>query len=92
MVTVHFAPKSLTAAQYDEIIRLLEAAGQGTPIGRLSHTCYGSSDQHRVVDVWNTPENFQAFGQTLVPIIAQVIGQANVPQPVVEPVHSFVKG
>jgi hypothetical protein len=35
----------MTAAQYDEIIRRLEAAGAGAPEGRLYHASYGDTDQ-----------------------------------------------
>ncbi len=80
----------MTAEQYGEIIRRLEEAGQGTPNGRLYHVCYGSDNQLRVLDVWESPETFQQFGQTLVPIIQQVGVEVDGPE--VYPVTNVIKG
>ncbi|MDR0359204.1 MAG: hypothetical protein LBJ87_07055 [bacterium] len=59
-------PPSMTAAQYDRVMLALEAAGAGTPPGRLYHACFGSGDQLRMVDVWESRESLDAFVGTLL--------------------------
>jgi hypothetical protein len=83
--TVLFTPKSMNAAQFDEIIRRLEERGAGSPEGRLHHVCYGSGDQLQVMDVWASEETFGQFGQVLMPIIGEV--GIDVGQPAMAPVH-----
>jgi hypothetical protein len=68
-VAVTFKPLSLNAAGYDELVRRLEEAGAGSPPGRHIHVCYGGGDQLRTYDVWESAEAFEAFGQTLIPIL-----------------------
>ena len=89
-ITVVVTPVSMTAAQYDEVIKRLEQAGAATPAGRLYHTCYGSGDQLRVTDVWESGEAFEQFGQTLMPILQQVGIEPG--QPIISPTHNIVKG
>ena len=59
---VHFAPKGMDHEKYAEVLRRLEAAGNGAPRGRLHHTCYGDRSALRVTDVFDTKQNFEAFG------------------------------
>jgi len=66
---VRFTPKGMSASKYDEIIRRLEAAGAGAPKGRLVHVAFGDPGELRVSDIWDTKENFEAFGATLIPIL-----------------------
>jgi hypothetical protein len=69
---VRFVPKSMSSQQYDEVIKRLDAAGADSPQGRLFHVAFGSLDALRVSDVWDTKENFERFGQTLMPILESV--------------------
>jgi hypothetical protein len=80
----------MSAAQYDDVIERLEAAGAGAPPGRLYHVCFGSGDRLRVVDVWESQEAFDAFGRTLMPIL-QGVG-VDPGQPEVAPVHNTIVG
>ena len=64
-----FAPQGFTAAKYDEVIKRLEEAGAGTPAGRLYHVCFGDRENLNVSDIWDSMENFEKFGQTLIPIM-----------------------
>lgn len=59
-------PPSMTAAQYDDIMRGLDAAGAGAPAGRLYHACFGTGDQLRILDVWESQESLDAFVGTLL--------------------------
>ena len=84
-----FAPKTpMSAQQYDECIKRLRKAGAGHPPGRVYHACFGSPENLAVLDVWTSQAAFEAFGQTLMPIM-QEIG-ADPGQPSVMPVHNVI--
>lgn len=87
---VHFVPQGMDHVKYADVLRQLEAAGEGTPKGRLAHTCYGPKDSLRVVDVYDTKASFEAFGRTLIPILAKL--GVDVGQPDVMEVHNVVRG
>jgi len=89
-ITVRFTPKSMSAAQYDECIRRLEQAGAGAPKGRLYHVCYGSKDDVRVFDVWESSESFDEFGQTLMPILQELSIDPGTPE--ISEVHNIIPG
>jgi len=86
---IQFTPK-MTAEQYDECMKRLNAAGAGAPAGRLYHACYGSGDRLRVFDVWESKESFDNFGPTLMPILQEIGIDAGVPE-IVE-VRNIVRG
>ena len=89
-ISVYINPESATAAQYDEIIRRLDAAGAGKPAGRLYHACFGSGDKLQVFDIWESQQAFDKFGETMMPIVQEV--GVNLGQPMVEPVHNLIQG
>ena len=89
-IAVVFTPPSMSAEQYDEIIRKLKSAGAGKPKGRLHHFCYGSGEQLRVFDMWDSPESFEAFGKTLRPILSEV--GLDPGAPVVSDIHNTIEG
>lgn len=89
-IAILFTPSSMKASQYDEIIKQLENAGAGTPPGRLSHLCFGTDGSLRVLDVWESQETFNTFGQTLMPILQRV--GVNPGQPEISEVHNRIEG
>ena len=89
-ISVYINPASATAAQYDEIIRRLDAAGAGEPAGRLYHACFGSSDKLQVFDIWESQQAFEKFGETMIPIVQEV--GLDLGQPMIEPVHNVIQG
>jgi hypothetical protein len=89
-IGVYINPVSATAAQYDEIIRRLDAAGAGKPAGRLYHACFGSGDKLQVFDIWESQQAFDKFGETMMPIVQEV--GVDLGQPMVEPVHNLIQG
>jgi hypothetical protein len=62
----------MNKAQYEKALELLEQAGQGSPKGRQYHSCFGEGDKLMVFDIWSSQEDFEAFGKTLMPILAAV--------------------
>ena len=88
-IGVYFHPAAMTAAQYDEAIRRLEAAGAGSPAGRVHHSCIGSDGSLMVYDVWESQESFEAFGATLMPILAEI--GLDVGTPDIMPIHNVIQ-
>lgn len=76
--------------QYETVMRRLEAAGAAAPPGRQYHVAGPAGQAWRVVDVWDSQSAFEAFAQTLLPIM-QEVGIPPV-QPDVFPVHTIVVG
>jgi hypothetical protein len=89
-LTIVFTPKNFTVAKYEEVLRRLNAAGMGSPSGRLYHTCFGPKEQLRVVDVWASQEQFEAFGAVLMPIMAAAGAEVGVPD--IQPQHNSIVG
>ena len=87
---VHFTPKGMDDSKYAEVLRRLEAAGAGAPPGRLHHACYGDKAALRVTDIYDTAQSFDAFGKTLVPILAAL--GIDVGRPEVIEVHNIIRG
>ena len=72
------------------MIGRLEAAGAGAPAGRLYHVALETDGQIQVFDVWDSQESFEAFGATLLPIMAEL--GADPGQPQVSSVHNIIEG
>jgi hypothetical protein len=68
-IATYFNPPSLTASQYDEAIRELEAAGAANPAGRVHHSCFGTDNALMVYEVWESQQAFEEYGQVLMPIL-----------------------
>ena len=79
-----------TLAQYDEVVRQLEAAGHGQPPGRLSHVAARKGNGYIVTDVWESQEALDRFAQTVMPLLQQV--GAAPPQTHIYTVHNIIKG
>ena len=88
-IAIYFHPEAMSATQYDEIMTRLDAAGQGKPRGRTHHSTFGPDDHLMVYDIWDSQEDFDAFGQTLMPILAELWVDPG--QPDVLPVHRIVQ-
>lgn len=87
---LYFTPSSFSTAAYDDAIGRLEAAGAGAPAGRLYHVALETDGQIQVFDVWDSQESFEAFGATLLPIMAEI--GADPGQPHISPVHNIIVG
>ena len=71
-IVVRFASTGFTKAIYEETVKKLEAAGAGSPPGRLYHVCFGDKENLRVSDIWESREAFDKFGETLRPILTEL--------------------
>jgi quinol monooxygenase YgiN len=86
----YFTPSGFTRDKYDEALRQLEAAGAGAPEGRSYHVALEANGEIQVFDVWESQAAFDAFGQTLVPIM-QGLG-ADPGEPMVAEVYNVIQG
>jgi hypothetical protein len=86
----YFSPSGFTPDDYDEVITQLEAAGAGAPEGRSNHFALETDGQIQVFDVWESQEAFEAFGATLLPIMAGL--GADPGEPMVARVHNVIDG
>jgi hypothetical protein len=93
VVLVHQGP-SVTQERYDETVRRLtggkgrlESASDWPVEGLLVHAAGQSEQGFRVVDVWESEEACNRFGEVLKPIL-QEVGIDDPPQ--LYPTHAFV--
>ena len=87
-IGIYFSPTAMSAAKYDECIKLLKKAGAGKPPGRSYHAAFGPKDKLMVFDVWTSQAAFDKFGKTLMPVLQQLGIDAG--QPTVMPVHKVM--
>lgn len=87
---IYFPHEGLTPAIYDETIKKLDAAGQGSPPGRTFHVALESEGNIQVFDIWESQEQFDAFGKVLVPILTELGVTLNDPMPA--NVHNVIEG
>jgi hypothetical protein len=71
-MVVRFSPEGLTTDQYEAVKGRLSEAGHWPPDGLEYHVCFGESGQLRVSEIWSSNEQFEAFGQNLMPILNDV--------------------
>jgi len=88
-IVVRFAPPFATAEQYDEAVGRLEAQGDYPPDGLDYHVCFLVHGNVRVSEIWDSREQFEAFGERLMPVIAEI--GIDPGEPEVFEVHNVVK-
>lgn len=90
-VTYYFGSGNWSPDQYAEALTKLEAAGVGAPDGRTHHIA-GVADNGTVwvLDVWETPEQHDAFGETLRPILGEL--GVDPGEPIVTPLQNYIAG
>ncbi|UTI66286.1 hypothetical protein NBH00_08780 [Paraconexibacter antarcticus] len=88
-LVIRFSPASLTAEQYDEVVRRLTEAGVFPADGLDYELCFGSEGNLKVSQVWDSHEQLEAFGERLRPILAEV--GINPGEPEVLEVHNIIR-
>jgi hypothetical protein len=90
-IVARFNPTNLTTEKYDEANRRLEEAELWpNPDGLEYHVCFGSEGNLRVSEIWDSREQLDAFGERLMPILADV-GIDFSGDPEIFEVHNIVK-
>jgi len=89
---VHDSPGG-TQELYDKVVahltegRGLNSLGDWPVEGILAHVAGPTEDGWRVVDVWESAEAFQSFGEVIGPVLEEVGFPG---QPQLYPAHDFV--
>jgi hypothetical protein len=89
-IGMYFTPTGFTKDKYDAAIEKLQEAGVGSPAGRTYHVALETPDGIAVYDTWESQDQFDAFGATLLPILAEL--GVDPGQPVVMPAHNVILG
>ena len=90
-IVVRFAgAPGMTAEAYDRALPRIEASGEFPPDGLDYHIAFGSDGNFRVSEIWDSKEQFEAFGQRLMPILAESGIELAGPPEVFE-VHNIIK-
>jgi hypothetical protein len=87
---IYFAHGGFTAEKYNEAIKQLEAAGAGAPKGRSYHVGLETDGVINVFDIWDSQEDFDAFGAVLMPILGAL--GVELDAPMIATVHNIIKG
>jgi hypothetical protein len=80
---IHFKPTSYTAELHEKAHAALQEAGATSPDGREVHLSFEVDGGVQVIDQWSSLEQFEAFGATLMPILAGL--GVEVPEPDIHP-------
>jgi hypothetical protein len=89
-ILARFAPTSnVTTEQYDETIRRLETSGDWLPEGLEYHVAFKSDGKFRVSEIWDSREQFDAFGERLMPVLKDVGIEPGKPEML--EIHNIIK-
>ena len=80
----------MTAGKYDATMPSIEASGQFPPDGLDYHVALTAGGSFRVSEIWDSKEQFEAFGQRLMPILAAGGIELAGPPEVLE-IHNIIK-
>ena len=81
---------SLSAEKYDETMTRIEASGKFPPDGLEYHVGFTLGGSFRVSEIWDTKEQFEAFAQRLMPLLAENGVELAGPPEVIE-IHNIVR-
>jgi hypothetical protein len=71
-IVVRYQPKSLTAEKYDATNEQMAAAGvEWPPDGLDHHICFGTDGNLMVSEIWDSREQWEAFSERLMPVLAE---------------------
>jgi len=89
-VLARFTPTSdVTTEEYDETIRRLEKSGDWLPEGLEYHVAFKSDGKFRVSEIWDSREQFDAFGERLMPVLKDVGIEPGKPE--ILEIHNIIK-
>jgi hypothetical protein len=84
------AAPDVTSEQYDETIRRLEKSGDWLPAGLEYHVAFSSNGNFRVNEIWDSREQFDAFGERLMPVLKDA-GIELAAEPETREIHNIIK-
>jgi hypothetical protein len=73
-IVVRFAPPNVTSDQYDHAsAKVTEMMGEALPDGCQLHVAFkGSDGSFFVSEIWDSKEQWAAFGEKLMPMLADL--------------------
>jgi len=90
-VAVEMNFSGATIDQYDQILKKMGLTpGGSTPPGAISHWVAKTDDGIRVVDVWETREQFDRFAQEQIGPYSKEVGIEGEPEMRLYDVHSYL--
>ena len=89
-LVVRFHPTGMSTEMYQEAVRRVEEAGPFPPDGMDYHVCFGPDGDLHVSEIWDSREKFEAFGERLMPILAEAGIEFSGPPEIFE-VHNIMK-
>jgi hypothetical protein len=81
---------SMTAEKYNATMPNIQASGEFPPDGLDYHVAFSSGGSFRVSEIWDSKEQFEAFGQRLMPILAAGGIELAGPPEIIE-IHNIIK-
>ena len=91
-IIVQFNIPGFTAQQYDQVWTELRNAGQSHPQGLHHHVGGQQGNNWLVVDVWESADAFNKFGQTLMPILQKIGVNTDQNKPVITQLYNEYEG
>jgi hypothetical protein len=80
----------MSAERYDETLPTIQASGKFPPDGLDYHVAFTSGGSFRVSEIWDSKEQFEAFGQRLMPILTAAGVELAGPPEIIE-IHNIIK-
>jgi hypothetical protein len=92
-VAIEMNFRGATLDQYDQVIKKMGLTPGGPlPEGAISHWVAQTDDGIRVVDVWETQEQFDRFSREQIQPFTQEVGFAGPPEVRTYQVHNLLGG
>ena len=88
-ILVRFA-QPLTTEQYEQVKARVSEDGGFPPAGLEYHVCFGPEGHRRVSEIWASRDQFEAFGERLMPAIEEA--GIEIVEPEILEVYSEVRG
>ena len=82
--------RNATKQIYDETMPRIKASGEFPPDGLEYHVAFGPDGNLRVSEIWDSREQFEAFGKRLMPILAEA-GVELAGEPEIFEVHNIIR-
>ena len=80
----------MTSEMYDEAVRRLQESGDWPPDGMDYHVAFTADGSFRVSEIWDSQEQLEAFGERLMPLLAET-GIELAGEPEIIEIHNIVK-
>lgn len=91
-VAVEMDFKGATLDQYDKVMELMGLDPEAPPQGAIFHWVAETTDGIRVVDVWETKEDFEKFAAEQIGPSTQQAGITAPPETTFRAVHNLFPG